>query len=61
MNRVDVLGGSSANIAAMEVMDLDNPDENWEKYSNWADSIRSFPQVIKKTVNLDVAILSISY
>lgn len=51
MNRVDVLGGSAPNIAELEVMDLDNPDQNWEKYSNWASSIRSFPQVIKKTVN----------
>lgn len=51
MKHVDVLGGSVQHIAALKAMDLDQPDENWEMYSNWADSIRSFPQVIKKTVN----------
>lgn len=51
MKRVDLLGGSPQHSAALQVMDLDQPDANWEKYSNWADSIRSFPQVIKKTVS----------
>ncbi|KAM3867454.1 complement component C7 [Diretmus argenteus] len=39
-------GGASQHIAAN--MDITNPAKNWETYSNWAESVRSFPVVIKQ-------------
>lgn len=48
VKKVDVEGGGVSHIAALKMMSLDNPDRNWEMYSNWADSVRSFPQVIKQ-------------
>lgn len=50
VKRVDLVGGSAQHTEALKVMDLDNPDQNWVMYSNWADSIRSFPEVIKQTL-----------
>lgn len=47
---MDVDGGGLSFIAALKTMDLSNPEKNWEMYSNWADSIRSFPQVTKQKV-----------
>lgn len=43
-------GGGVQHIAGLKTMSLDDPDKNWEMYSNWADSVRSFPQVIKQKV-----------
>lgn len=46
-------GGGVSHIAALQAMSLDNPYRNWEMYTNWADSVRSFPQVTKKKVRAD--------
>ncbi|XP_015250797.1 PREDICTED: complement component C7-like isoform X1 [Cyprinodon variegatus] len=46
--KVKVMGGGPAHIAALENMQLGDLDRNWEMYSNWADSIRSFPVIIKQ-------------
>lgn len=51
VKRVDVEGGSIQHNAALKTMQLDDQNKNWEMYSNWADSIRHFPQVIKQKVN----------
>lgn len=45
---VNVNGGSLQNIAALQTMDFSNPGKNWEMYTNWAESVRSFPQVTKR-------------
>uniref|UniRef100_A0A669CNY5 Complement component C7 n=1 Tax=Oreochromis niloticus TaxID=8128 RepID=A0A669CNY5_ORENI len=45
---LDVEGGGVSHIAALNMMNLDNPERNWEMYLNWAESVRSFPQVIKQ-------------
>lgn len=50
MARVDVDGGGVQHIAGLQTMSLDDPNKNWEMYSNWADSVRSFPKVIKQKV-----------
>ncbi|XP_034547042.1 complement component C7 isoform X2 [Notolabrus celidotus] len=48
VNKVDVVGGGVEYIAVLQRLELNDPDKNWEMYSNWADSIRSFPRVTKK-------------
>uniref|UniRef100_H3C1J3 Complement component C7 n=1 Tax=Tetraodon nigroviridis TaxID=99883 RepID=H3C1J3_TETNG len=48
LSRVDVVGGGVQHSAALSTMSLDDPNKNWEMYSNWADSVRSFPQVTKQ-------------
>lgn len=48
LKKVDVEGGGVSHIAALNMMNLDNPERNWEMYLNWAESVRSFPQVIKQ-------------
>ena len=48
--RVHINGGAPAHTAALQTMDLSTPEKNWEMYSNWADSIRSFPEVTKQKV-----------
>ncbi|GAA6223149.1 complement component C7-like [Lates japonicus] len=48
MNKVYVDGGGPQFIAALQSMQFDHPERNWEMYSNWADSIRSFPKIIKQ-------------
>lgn len=48
VKRVDVEGGGIQHIAALKTMQLADPNRNWEMYSNWADSVRSFPQVTKQ-------------
>uniref|UniRef100_A0AAX7U5X9 Complement component C7 n=1 Tax=Astatotilapia calliptera TaxID=8154 RepID=A0AAX7U5X9_ASTCA len=48
LKKVDVEGGGVSHIAALNMMNLDNPERNWEMYSNWAESVRSFPKVIKQ-------------
>ncbi|MED6277324.1 hypothetical protein CHARACLAT_012206 [Characodon lateralis] len=45
---VKVLGGGPSHIAALENIQLGDLDKNWEMYSNWADSIGSFPVVTKQ-------------
>ncbi|XP_029999503.1 complement component C7 isoform X3 [Sphaeramia orbicularis] len=45
---VNIAGGSLQNIAALQAMDFSNPEQNWEMYTNWAESVRSFPQVTKQ-------------
>ncbi|XP_045890547.1 complement component C7 [Micropterus dolomieu] len=45
---VDVQGGGIEHIAPLENMQVADPDKNWEMYSNWAESVRSFPKVIKQ-------------
>lgn len=51
---MDVEGGGVEHKAALMRLGLDDQSGSWEKYSNWADSIRSFPRVIKKTVRYDL-------
>lgn len=51
VKRVDVVGGGIQHSAALKTMQLDDQNKNWEMYSNWADSIRHFPQVIKQKVD----------
>ncbi|XP_012725523.2 complement component C7 [Fundulus heteroclitus] len=46
--KVKVLGGGVTHVAALENMQLGDSDKNWEMYSNWADSIKYFPVVIKQ-------------
>ncbi|XP_070690183.1 complement component C7 [Pempheris klunzingeri] len=48
LKTVDVEGGGVAHTAALKIMQLTEPDKNWEKYSNWAESVQSFPNVIKQ-------------
>ncbi|XP_069555659.1 complement component C7 isoform X1 [Brachyistius frenatus] len=48
--KVDVNGGGISHIAALKMMQPSEPDKNWEMYSNWADSVRSFPQITKQTL-----------
>ncbi|XP_068167539.1 complement component C7 [Antennarius striatus] len=45
LKRVDVKGGGISQIAQLETMKPADVEKNWESYSNWADSVRSFPQV----------------
>ncbi|KAM7391436.1 hypothetical protein PAMP_022125 [Pampus punctatissimus] len=48
VHKVDVVGGDVQYTAQLMTVQPSNPENNWEMYSNWADSIRSFPQVIKQ-------------
>lgn len=50
VNKVNVLGGGIQHIAALKGMQLSNPERNWEMFSNWAESVRTFPDVTKQTV-----------
>ncbi|XP_074526099.1 complement component C7 isoform X1 [Halichoeres trimaculatus] len=50
LNKVNVEGGGVEHKAALMRLGLDDSSTNWEKYTNWADSIRSFPKVTKKTL-----------
>lgn len=54
MAKVDVEGGGISHIAALKRMELDDQSKNWEMYSNWADSVRSFPQVVKQKVEGEI-------
>uniref|UniRef100_A0AAY5KLV0 Complement component C7 n=1 Tax=Esox lucius TaxID=8010 RepID=A0AAY5KLV0_ESOLU len=47
---VDLEGGSNANIAALKSLDLTNPSGNWNLFKNWAESVRTFPTVIKQKI-----------
>ncbi|XP_068614087.1 complement component C7-like [Brachionichthys hirsutus] len=48
LTRVDVKGGAISNMANLKAMAPGDAGKNWESYSNWADSIRLFPQVTKQ-------------
>ncbi|XP_074493748.1 complement component C7 [Sebastes fasciatus] len=48
--KVYVEGGGIQHIAALQAMQLSDPNRNWEIYSNWADSIRLSPVVTKQTL-----------
>uniref|UniRef100_A0A1A8PNT9 Complement component C7 n=1 Tax=Nothobranchius rachovii TaxID=451742 RepID=A0A1A8PNT9_9TELE len=48
IEKVHVEGGGVSHIAALQRVNLDDPNANWEIYSNWAESVRSFPSVIKQ-------------
>ncbi|XP_035514577.1 complement component C7 [Morone saxatilis] len=48
MTKVDVNGGDNQYTGVLQNMQPSEPDKNWEVYSNWADSVRSFPIVTKK-------------
>lgn len=48
VDKVFVDGGDPSHIEALKTMDLTDPKKNWELYSNWAESVRSFPQIIKQ-------------
>ena len=41
-------GGGVEGVAALTTMQLNDPDNNWEMYSNWSESVSSFPKVIKQ-------------
>lgn len=47
---VDIFGGNTAHKAALSVINLENPEANGEIYSNWASSVKDFPQIIEKKV-----------
>ncbi|KAK7895738.1 hypothetical protein WMY93_021063 [Mugilogobius chulae] len=44
---VKIVGGDVSLIAALSVLDLQNPERNGQHYDNWAASVRDFPQVIE--------------
>lgn len=50
VKKVDVEGGATAHIAALKALDLNTPGKNWDMYKNWAESVRTFPAVIKRKV-----------
>ncbi|XP_047447611.1 complement component C7 [Mugil cephalus] len=47
---VDVDGGAVSLIAALKRMQANDVDSNWKMYSDWAESVGSFPVVIKQKV-----------
>uniref|UniRef100_A0A7N8YQG0 Complement component C7 n=1 Tax=Mastacembelus armatus TaxID=205130 RepID=A0A7N8YQG0_9TELE len=48
VKNVDVQGGGIQHIAALKTMQLHDTGKNWQMYSDWADSITSFPKVTKQ-------------
>ncbi|KAF3695670.1 Complement component C7 Precursor [Channa argus] len=48
LKKVNVEGGDGKHIAALMNIQLSDPEKNWLMYSNWADSVRSFPKIIKQ-------------
>ncbi|XP_029920788.1 complement component C7 [Myripristis murdjan] len=46
--KTSVLGGDPAFIAALSVMDVENPEANGEIYDRWASSVKDFPEVINQ-------------
>ena len=59
MSKVEVEGGGVEGVAALTTMQLNDPDNNWEMYSNWSESVSSFPKVIKQKVRGNFQSLSI--
>ncbi|XP_054467773.1 complement component C7 [Anoplopoma fimbria] len=50
VQKVDVKGGGIEHIAVLQAMELTDPNRNWEMFSNWAESVRYFPDVTKQTL-----------
>ena len=48
--QINVFGGDPSFIAALSVLDLENPEANGQVYSDWASSVRDFPDVIDQKV-----------
>lgn len=48
--KTDIIGGHTAYIAGLSLLDLENPDDNKQMYSKWAGSVKEFPKVIKQKV-----------
>lgn len=48
--KVNVFGGDPTFIAALNVLDLENPETNGEIYDNWASSVKDFPEVTDQKV-----------
>ncbi|XP_020787998.2 LOW QUALITY PROTEIN: complement component C7 [Boleophthalmus pectinirostris] len=46
VGKVTPEGGSDALIAQLQNMEISTPEANWRAYTDWADSVRSFPKVI---------------
>ncbi|PWA29244.1 hypothetical protein CCH79_00019672 [Gambusia affinis] len=46
--KVKVFGGDPQFIGALSVLDLQKPEANGEIYSNWASSVKDFPDVINQ-------------
>ncbi|XP_048022830.1 complement component 7b isoform X2 [Megalobrama amblycephala] len=46
--KTDIIGGHTAYIAGLSLLDLENPDNNKQMYSKWAGSVKEFPKVIKQ-------------
>ncbi|XP_060917376.1 complement component 7b [Labrus mixtus] len=44
--KVNVFGGDPSLIAALSLLDLENPEANGEIYDNWASSVKDFPGVV---------------
>lgn len=44
--KVNIVGGDVSLIAALSVLDLENPERNGEHYENWAASVQDFPSII---------------
>lgn len=45
--KVNIVGGDVALIAALSVLDLQNPERNGQHYDNWAASVKDFPHIIE--------------
>ncbi|XP_056134374.1 complement component C7 [Lampris incognitus] len=50
LRKADVTGGQPQHAAALKNMDLNSPATNWEMYTSWSESVRSFPYVFKQTL-----------
>ncbi|KAA0720003.1 Complement component C7 [Triplophysa tibetana] len=46
--KTDIIGGHTAYIAGLSLIDLENPEKNQQMYSNWAGSVKDLPKVIKQ-------------
>lgn len=47
-----VRGGGLGFVSDLSFLELDNPAGNKERYSSWAESVTSLPQVIKQKVSV---------
>ncbi|XP_048857263.1 complement component C7 [Brienomyrus brachyistius] len=43
-----ITGGSPAFIAGLSVLNLEDPEANWNMYTKWAGSVKDFPTVINQ-------------
>lgn len=48
--KTDIIGGHTAYIAGLSLIDLENPENNQQMYSKWAGSVKDVPKVIKQKV-----------